>query len=186
MNRGEPTADPVVARASGLLPSRCPRSRPDSGCQPSSGERDAAPAEGRPARGDGLDHGHGAPAGSCASSRHRGLNQPWIVVQEISNAAASARGADPVAPANRSRRGGCLPRRLDWLPENHGVFFLLDLAAALDLGQIHAHSCQKDPRGAKACDPQTMEELPLCACCVGLPSSRHIKNACGEDAAPRC
>jgi transposase len=41
-----------------------------------------------------------------------------------------------------------------WLPENHLVFFLLDLAAELDLEAIHAHYSQKDPRGEKAYDPR--------------------------------
>jgi hypothetical protein len=36
---------------------------------------------------------------------------------------------------------------VDWLPENHLVFFLLDLRAELDLGEIHAYDRQKDPRG---------------------------------------
>jgi alpha-beta hydrolase superfamily lysophospholipase len=42
------------------------------------------------------------------------------------------------------------PSPVDWLPENHLVFFLLDLAAELDLEAIHNHYRQKDPRGEKA------------------------------------
>jgi hypothetical protein len=34
---------------------------------------------------------------------------------------------------------------VDWLPENQLVFFLQDLAAELDLGEIHAYYRQKDP-----------------------------------------
>ena len=37
------------------------------------------------------------------------------------------------------------PSPVDWLPQNHLVFFLLDLAAELDLGEIHAYYHQKDP-----------------------------------------
>ena len=77
------------------------------------------------------------------------------------------------------------PSPVDWLPENHLVFFLLDLAAELDLGEIHAYYRQKDPRGEKAYDPQMMVVLLLYAYCVGLPSSRKIEKACWEDAAFR-
>jgi len=77
------------------------------------------------------------------------------------------------------------PSPVDWLPENHLVFFLLDLAAELDLGEIHAYYGQKDPRGEKAYDPRMMVVLLLYAYCVGLPSSRKIEKACWEDAAFR-
>jgi transposase len=77
------------------------------------------------------------------------------------------------------------PSPVDWLPENHLVFFLLDLAAELDLGEIHAYYRQKDPRGEKAYDPRMMVVLLLYAYCIGLPSSRKIEKACWEDAAFR-
>ena len=77
------------------------------------------------------------------------------------------------------------PSPVDWLPENHLVFFLLDLAAELDLEEIHAHYRQKDPRGEKAYEPRMMVVLLLYAYCVGLPSSRKIEKACWEDAAFR-
>ena len=44
-----------------------------------------------------------------------------------------------------------LPSPVDWLPENHLVFFLLDLAGELDLEEIHAVYWQQDPHGEKAC-----------------------------------
>ena len=74
---------------------------------------------------------------------------------------------------------------MDWLPENHLVFFLLDLAGELDLEEIHAVYRQKDPRGEKAYEPRMMVVLLLYAYCVGLPSSRKIEKACWEDAAFR-
>jgi transposase len=64
------------------------------------------------------------------------------------------------------------PSPVEWLPENHLVFFLLDLAAELDLEAIHAVYRQKDPRGEKAYDPRMIVVLLLYAYCVGLPSSR--------------
>jgi transposase len=77
------------------------------------------------------------------------------------------------------------PSPVDWLPQSHLVFFLLDLAAELDLGEIHAYYRQKDPRGEKAYDPRMMVVLLLYAYCVGLRSSRKIEKACWEDAAFR-
>ena len=77
------------------------------------------------------------------------------------------------------------PSPVDWLPEHHLVFFLLDLAAELDLEEIHAVYRQKDPRGEKAYEPRMMVVLLLYAYCVGLPSSRKIEKACWEDAAFR-
>ncbi|PZV05938.1 MAG: IS1182 family transposase [Cyanobium sp.] len=77
------------------------------------------------------------------------------------------------------------PSPLDWLPEKHLVFFLLDLAAELDLEEIHAVYRQKDPRGEKAYEPRMLVVLLLYAYCVGLPSSRKIEKACWEDAAFR-
>jgi hypothetical protein len=41
----------------------------------------------------------------------------------------------------------------DWLPEIHLVFFLLDLSAELNLGEIHAYYRQSDPPVEKAYDP---------------------------------
>jgi len=77
------------------------------------------------------------------------------------------------------------PSPVDWLPENHLVFFLIDLAADLDLEDIYAFYRQKDPRGEKAYEPRMMVVLLLYAYCVGLPSSRKIEKACWEDAAFR-
>jgi transposase len=74
---------------------------------------------------------------------------------------------------------------VDWLPANHLVFFLLDLATELDLEAIHAVYRQKDPRDEMAYEPRMMVVLLLYAYCVGSPSSRKIEKACWEDAAFR-
>jgi len=74
---------------------------------------------------------------------------------------------------------------VDWLPENHLLFFLLDLAAELDL---EADSCPvtgERPPWGKAYDPRRMVVLLLCAYCVGLPSFRRIEQACWEGTAFR-
>lgn len=74
---------------------------------------------------------------------------------------------------------------VDWMPQNHLLFFLLDMAAEVNLGEIHAYCGQKDLRGEKAYDPRMNVVLLLYAYCVGLPSSRKIEKACWEDAAFR-
>ena len=70
------------------------------------------------------------------------------------------------------------PSPVDWLPANHLVFFLLDLATELDLGVIYAVYDQRDSRGVKAYEPRMMVVLLLYTYCVGLPSSRRIEKAC--------
>jgi len=77
------------------------------------------------------------------------------------------------------------PSPVEWLPENHLVFFLLDLASELDLSAIYAVYEARDPRGVKAYEPRMMVVLLLYAYCVGIPSSRRIERACWEDAAFR-
>ncbi len=74
---------------------------------------------------------------------------------------------------------------MDWLPANHLVFFLLDLATELDPEAIHAVYRQKDPRDEMVYEPRMMVVLLLYAYCVGSPSSRKIEKACWEDAAFR-
>ena len=77
------------------------------------------------------------------------------------------------------------PSPVEWLPANHLVFFLLDMAADLDLAAIYAVYEARDPRGVKAYEPRMMVVLLLYAYCVGIPSSRRIERACWEDAAFR-
>ncbi len=77
------------------------------------------------------------------------------------------------------------PSPVEWLPEHHLVFFLLDMAGELDLSAIYAVYEARDPRGVKAYEPRMMVVLLLYAYCVGIPSSRRIERACWEDAAFR-
>jgi transposase len=77
------------------------------------------------------------------------------------------------------------PSPVEWLPDHHLVFFLLDLASELDLSAIYAVYEARDPRGVKPYEPRMMVVLLLYAYCVGIPSSRKIERACWEDAAFR-
>jgi hypothetical protein len=45
---------------------------------------------------------------------------------------------------------------VEWLPENHPVFFQLDLAAELSLKPIHTHYRQKDPQSEQPYEPQML------------------------------
>ena len=77
------------------------------------------------------------------------------------------------------------PSPMDWLPSDHLVFFLLELAEELDFSPILAPTRQKDARGEKGFDPRMLTVLLLYAYCVGIASSRKIERACYQDAAFR-
>jgi transposase len=70
------------------------------------------------------------------------------------------------------------PSPVVWLPENHLVVVLLDLAAEVDPEAIPAVNRQKGPRGEKAYELQMM--VLLYAHGVGLPSSRKIEKGCSS------
>jgi transposase len=77
------------------------------------------------------------------------------------------------------------PSPSEWLPDDHLVYFVLDVVGALDLSAIERRYQEKDPRGEKPHDPRMMTALLLYAYCVGLPSSRRIERATFEDVAFR-
>lgn len=77
------------------------------------------------------------------------------------------------------------PSPSEWLPDEHLVYFILDVVAELDLSVILRRYQQKDPRGEKAYDPRMMVALLLYAYCVGVPSSRRIERATYENVAFR-
>ncbi len=83
------------------------------------------------------------------------------------------------------RQGYLLPPSpMDWLPEDHLAFFILDVVGELDLTAIHARY-EGDLRGAPPFDPRMMVALLLYAYCVGTPSSRRIEKRTHEDVAFR-
>jgi len=93
--------------------------------------------------------------------------------------------AEPFRPWNPEQMLPLPPSPVDWLPENHLMFVLVDLAAELDLEAIHAVYRLNDPRDEKAYEPRMLVVLVLYAHCVGLPSSRKIEKACWEHCLPR-
>lgn len=77
------------------------------------------------------------------------------------------------------------PSPLDWLPEGHLAYFILDVVDSLDLSEIEKRIQEKDPRGNRPYPPRMMVALLLYAYCVGVYSSRKIERATFEDVAFR-
>jgi len=76
------------------------------------------------------------------------------------------------------------PSIADWLPEEHLVWFVLDVVAVVDLSAFHARH-PNDGAGRAAYDPEMMLALLLYGYCRGLRSSRRIEAACRADLAFR-
>jgi transposase len=77
------------------------------------------------------------------------------------------------------------PAPRDWLPEEHLVFFVLDLVESLDLSAIEDVVHAKDSRGTRPYDPRMMVALLLYGYTTGVPSSRRLERATHEDVAFR-
>src|SRR5919108_2080164 len=76
------------------------------------------------------------------------------------------------------------PSLLDWVPEDHLVWTVLDAVAEMDLGAFYA-SYRVDGHGRPAYEPSMMVALLLYAYARGTRSSRGIERACVEDVAYR-
>ena len=71
------------------------------------------------------------------------------------------------------------------MPKGHLAYFILDLAAELDLREIERRLQAKDHRGERSYSPRMMTALLLYGYAVGVFSSRKIERACLEDVAFR-
>lgn len=76
------------------------------------------------------------------------------------------------------------PSPQDWLPENHLVYFLLDVVRQIDVSPI-VDDYDSDKGGKPPHDPRMMLVLLLYAYCVGVFSSRKIMSRCETDVAFR-
>jgi transposase len=76
------------------------------------------------------------------------------------------------------------PNRADWLPEDHLVWFVLDVVEQLDTRSFHARHPQVGP-GRQAFDPDMLLALLLYAYAVGERSSRRIERLCVDHVAFR-
>lgn len=72
-----------------------------------------------------------------------------------------------------------------WLPEDHLVWFVLELVQRVDISPIERRIQAKDPRGTTPYDPRMMTALLIYAYAVGVFSSRRIERATYEDVAFR-
>src|SRR6266542_2883106 len=76
------------------------------------------------------------------------------------------------------------PSPLEWLPEDHLAYFILDVVSQLDLSKI-LEPYEREERGYPPHHPQMMLGLLLYGYCVGVPSSRKIERKTHEDVAFR-
>jgi len=77
------------------------------------------------------------------------------------------------------------PSPMEWLPEGHFAYFLLEVVGELNLSAIEVVIHKKDPRGERPYSPQMMTSLILYAYCTGTFSSRKIERGTFEDVALR-
>jgi transposase len=77
------------------------------------------------------------------------------------------------------------PSPMEWLPEGHLAYFVLEVVRELDLAAIEAVIHKKDPRGERPYSPRMMTSLILYAYCTGTFSSRKIERGTFEDVALR-
>lgn len=74
------------------------------------------------------------------------------------------------------------PAMVDWLPEDHLVWFVLDVVDLVDTSMFHERH-RNDGAGRPAYDPEMMLALLVYAYCLGMRSSRRIEKACVTDVA---
>jgi transposase len=77
------------------------------------------------------------------------------------------------------------PSPMEWLPQGHLAYFILEVVGELDIGAIEAEIHNKDPRGERPYAPQMMTALLLYGYSAGVFSSRKIERATHEDVAFR-
>ena len=76
------------------------------------------------------------------------------------------------------------PSLLEWLPEDHLAWFVIDAVAAMELAAFYV-AYRADGHGRAAHDPAMMVALLLYAYAIGERSSRRIERRCVEDVAAR-
>ena len=77
------------------------------------------------------------------------------------------------------------PSPLQWLPEKHLAYFVLDVVNALDLTVIEEAIEKKDARGERPYAPRMLLSLMVYGYCVGVFSSRKLAKATYDDVAFR-
>jgi transposase len=86
--------------------------------------------------------------------------------------------------ADRDQQFLMPPSLLEWLPESHLAWFVIDMVDQFDLSQFY-DKYRADGKGGAAYEPAMMVALLVYAYCIGERSSRLIERRCVEDVAYR-
>jgi len=76
------------------------------------------------------------------------------------------------------------PDMRSWLPDDHLVWFVLEIVEQLDCSALHARR-RRGGAGRSAYDPVMLLGLLVYGYCLGVRSSRQIERLCGTDVAFR-
>ncbi len=87
-------------------------------------------------------------------------------------------------PVDRDQQFLLPPDMREWLPENHLVWWLLEVVARLDTTGLHA-SRRRGAQGRAGYDPDMLLALLVYAYCTKVRSSRQIERLCETDVAFR-
>jgi transposase len=87
-------------------------------------------------------------------------------------------------PVDRDQQFLIPPDIRDWLPENHLVWWLLDVVARLDTTLLHA-SRRRGAQGRAGYDPDMLLAVLIYSYCTKVRSSRQIERLCETDVAFR-
>jgi transposase len=74
---------------------------------------------------------------------------------------------------------------MEWLADDHLVYFILDIMEQLDLSKINAWARAADARGRRRYHPEMMTAVLVYGYCIGVTSSRRLERATYEDVAFR-
>lgn len=95
-------------------------------------------------------------------------------------------------PVRRDQEFLLPPRMTDWLPEDHLVWFVLDVVAELDTSRLHARAARRrdgqpvrSAAGRAGYDPDMLLALLIYAYAGGERSSRRVERLCVTDVALR-
>ena len=87
-------------------------------------------------------------------------------------------------PVDRDRQFLLPPDVRGWLPEDHLVWFVIDVVEQLDTSVLHARH-PREGAGRRAYDPEMLLALLIYAYCTKQRSSRQIERLCEVDVAYR-
>ena len=87
-------------------------------------------------------------------------------------------------PTDRDQQFLLPPDMREWLPENHLVWWLLEVVARIDTSALHA-SRRRGAQGRAGYDPDMLLALLIYSYCTKVRSSRQIERLCETDVAFR-